>query len=127
MGKTAAELTPEEIEKYVRTARARMQARRRRMAARRERAWAVARRGAALLKDEFGVKRVMVFGSLCHPNLFYERSDVDLAVWGIDERKYLRAVGCLLNLDPEISIDLIEFESARPTLRKAIEREGVEL
>ncbi len=101
MGKTAAELTPEEIKKYARTARARLQARCRRMEARRARAWEEARRGAALLKNEFGVKRVMVFGSLCHPNLFYERSDIDLAVWGIEERRYLRAVGRLLDLDPQ--------------------------
>jgi len=54
MGKTAAELTPEEIKKYARTARARLPARCRRMEARRARAWEEARRGAALLKCTSG-------------------------------------------------------------------------
>ncbi len=80
-----------------------------------------------MLKKEFGVKRVVVFGSLCHPNLFHEQSDVDLAVAGMNERQYLRALGRLLDLDADWSIDLIELESARPNLRQTIEQDGVDV
>ena len=91
------------------------------------RAWDVARQGAALLRTQFGAERVAVFGSLLYPEKFYERSDVDLAVWGLDERLYLKALARLLDLAPEISVDLVEVEFARPRLRAAIEAEGVPL
>ncbi|MDM8553082.1 hypothetical protein QUF72_23605, partial [Desulfobacterales bacterium HSG2] len=56
---------------------------------------------------------------------FNHRSDVDLAVWGLDERKYYRAVAQLLSVDTEISVDLVRTEEARKSLRARIEREGV--
>ena len=68
-----------------------------------------------------------VFGSLVRKGSFHRRSDVDLAVWGLDERMYYRAVSRLLDLDPAISVDLVEADSARPALRAAIKREGVPL
>ncbi len=117
-----------ELKQYARTARERAKARRAELEARRLRAWEVARQGAALLKEEFGAKRVAVFGSLTRgPGRFYIRSDIDLAVWGMDERLYLRALGRLLDLDPEIEVDLVEFEFARSAIQAAIEREGDEL
>jgi uncharacterized protein len=125
---TAAELTPEQLKVYARTARERARTRRAQLEPRRLRAWEIARRGAALLKGEFGAKRVVLFGSLTRgPGRFYIRSDVDLAVWGLEERLYLRALGRLLDLDPEIEVDLVEYEFARPALQASIEREGMEL
>src|SRR5438105_4727804 len=108
--------------------RARAAARQKELEARREQAWEVARRAAALLKQEFGVKRVVLFGSLARgPGRFYARSDVDLAVWKLDEQRYFNAVARLLDLDPEIGVDLVEAEYAKPSLKVAIEREGIEL
>ena len=60
-----------------------------------------------------------------HPALFHRRSDVDLAVWGLDEKDYYRAVVSLLSLSPEIEMDLIEVERARPALQAVIERDGM--
>ncbi len=117
-------LTPEQMAGYRAGARRREQQRAQALAARRERAWDVARRGAQMLKEQFGAARVAVFGSVLRPEVFFERSDVDLAVWGLDERLYLRAVSRLLDLDPEISVDLVEVEFASPRLREAIEQEG---
>ena len=127
MAHKATEISPAQLAKYAPVARARVHARRERLEARRTRAWEVARRAAALLKEQCGVKRVALFGSLTRPALFYERSDVDLAVWGLDERLYLKVVGQLLALDPEIRVDLVEAEFARPTLQATIEREGMPL
>jgi predicted nucleotidyltransferase len=67
---------------------------------------------------------VLLFGSLLAPRRFHERSDVDLAVMGLDEQVYLRALARLLDLDPSIPVDLIELEHAGPGLRSTVEREG---
>jgi predicted nucleotidyltransferase len=123
----ALDITPEQMAAYRAGARRREQQRARVLAARHARAWDVARRGAQMLKEQFGAARVAVFGSVLRPEVFYERSDVDLAVWGLDERLYLKAVSRLLDLDPEISVDLVEVEFARPTLLAVIEQEGVTL
>lgn len=91
------------------------------------RAWRVAKRAANLLKTGFGAQQVVVFGSLLQPELFHVRSDIDLAVWGVKEQFYYRAVAQLLSLDPEISFDLVRFEDASPSLRATILHDGVEL
>jgi predicted nucleotidyltransferase len=115
------------MEAYRQAARRRIQARRRTRDRRRDRAWQLARRAATLLKEEFGATRVAVFGSLVQSRLFHLRSDIDLAVWGLPERDYYRAVGRLLSLDPDISFDLIEVEFASQRLRKRIQLEGKQL
>jgi predicted nucleotidyltransferase len=125
MIKAVSELSSAEMERYVQTARARSLAHQRRLSMRRARAWEVAYRAATLLKEQFGVTQVAVFGSLSQPGLFHERSDLDLAVWGLDERDYYRAVACLLSIDPAIEVDLVEAERAGPALQAAILREGI--
>jgi predicted nucleotidyltransferase len=122
-----ADLSNIKLEPYVRTSRLRARARRARVEARRLQAWEVARRAAALLRERFKATQVKVFGSLVRPALFHERSDVDLAVWGLDERDYFRAAGAVLDLDPVIAVDLIEAEFARPPLLAVIERDGMSL
>jgi len=92
----------------------------------RSRAWEVARRAAGMLRGEFGVRRVRLFGSLAR-GVFGPRSDVDLAVEGLPEELFLRAVVRLLDLDPEIPVDLVPLEAADPPLRRAVEEEGIEL
>lgn len=95
------------------------------IAVRCERAWVLARQAARVLKCEFGASRVMLYGSLLRPGQFHLRSDVDLAAWAV--RDYFRAVSRLLDLDPEIEVNLVEYELASPGLQAAIEREGMEL
>lgn len=121
------QLTPEQMTGYREGYRRRRDLRQQALAARHARAWQVARAAATLLKEQFGAAQVAVFGSLLRPDRFRERSDVDLAVWGLDERMYLKAVSRLLDLDPEISVDLVEAEFAAPRLRAVIEQEGVML
>lgn len=88
---------------------------------------AVAKRAAALLKQEFKAEKVALFGSMRSFAYIHERSDVDLAVWGLKPQAYYRAVGCLLALDPRIQIDLVEVEFASPRILSAIETTGVML
>jgi predicted nucleotidyltransferase len=61
------------------------------MEARRERAMLAARRAAEILRAEFGVQRVILFGSLATGSWFHRRSDIDLAVEGLDATDYWRA------------------------------------
>jgi len=89
--------------------------------------WDVAYQAADLLRTEFQVSKIVAFGSLTQPELFHQRSDVDLAAWGLDERYYFRAVGRLQGLDPQIGVDLVLFDDAKPSLQAAIQRDGVEL
>ncbi len=88
-------------------------------------AWEIARQGADLLKKKFGAKKVAVFGSLVNQSRFHIHSDIDLAVWGIDEEDYLRALGYLLDLTTEFSIDLVRVEETREYLQKAIDTQGI--
>jgi predicted nucleotidyltransferase len=112
------------MDAYQLTAQKRVQKQQEAVNKRREKAWALARTAAALLKEEFGAVQVAIFGSLVQPKLFHRRSDVDLAVWGLAESEYFRAVSQLLSLDPDISIDVVEMKHASPRLREKIEREG---
>lgn len=91
------------------------------------RAWEVANAAAALLRTRYGATRVVIFGSLAQPVRFHARSDVDLAVWGIDERSYLRAVADVTALDANLLVDLVRVEEAAPSLLATIEQEGQEL
>lgn len=115
------------MERYKRTARARRQLERKRREMRRERAWQLARRAAALLKEEYDVQRVVVFGSLTHPDRFTLWSDVDLAAWGLTSANWLRAMGAVRELSDEIEVNLVDVACCSPELLMAIEREGVVL
>lgn len=97
------------------------------LAARLRDARGVAERASALLKQSFGATKVVFFGSLAHPTRFTEWSDIDLAAWGIAPRRYYAAVAAVMDLSTEFKIDLVDAETCPPTLREAIESEGVEL
>ena len=92
---------------------------------RQQHAWIIARQAASILKEEFKASRVVVFGSLVQPNLFHLSSDIDLAVWDIQD--YFRAVSRLMDLDPEIEFDLVPIEDAHAGILAAISSEGTEL
>lgn len=128
LGRTAPlGISDEDMAVYRSTARRRVEQEQREVAKRRERAWDTARKAAALLKDRFGASRVVVFGSLLHPQCFSRWSDVDLAAWGIRPEDTFRAVGAVLNLDDEIEVNLVDMGACRPSLRIVIEREGVDI
>jgi uncharacterized protein len=108
-------------------ARRRRAAREAALSERRARALEVAREAARLLREDFHVSRVVAFGSAARGRFFDERSDLDLAVWGLDERDHYRAQGRLLGLDPDLPIDLVRIEDASPALLAAIVNEGVDI
>jgi len=117
----------ERMAAYRAGARRREETRARDLALRREQAWRLARLAAETLRTDFGAGRIVAFGSLLHAEQFHERSDVDLAVWGVPESEYFLALGRLLGLDPLFSVDLVRVEDAPPRLLAAIRGEGVDL
>jgi uncharacterized protein len=119
------QITPAQLEIYRKTALEREAKLRLQINERHRRAWEIARQAAKILKEEFGASRVVVFGSLLHPELFHLRSDIDLGIWDI--QNYFRAVSRLMDIDPAIDFDLIPVEDARPGILTVIQQEGVDL
>jgi len=117
--------TAEEMQSFQRTAVRRQQAERQQVVQRRARAWELARQAAARLKAEFGVERVMVFGSLTQPDRFTQWSDIDLAVWGLNDQNWLHASAAARVGD--IEINLVDVATCKPEVLASIEREGVPL
>ena len=120
-------ISPEKMAAYRRTARRKQQEKQRIHAERRERAIAMAGKAAQVLREIYGAESVMLFGSLARGGVFDHRSDVDLAVTGLAERHYFRAVSHLLDLNPEIDVDLVRMETAPSGLAEAVRKEGVPL
>ncbi len=115
------------LAQYRATAQARRRLAETQVAERLARATVVAQQAATFLRERYQVTQVAVFGSLVHPSLFHAHSDIDLAVWGLDERNYYRAVGELQAINPEFGIDLVRVEDASALLRQTIVQESVPL
>jgi predicted nucleotidyltransferase len=127
MTKTAVNLTPAEMMLYRTAAQQRAEAQKAALMARRERAWELARQAGEVLRTQFNIARVAIFGSLINPDRFHRWSDVDLAVWGLAPDDYFRAVGMLLDMSSEIEVNLVDVTACSASLLATIEREGIEL
>jgi predicted nucleotidyltransferase len=113
------------LQSYIETARQRQRQQQLHREQRRQRALSLAPELAQLLRDEFGVSRVVLFGSVLSETEFYETSDLDLAIWDLSPAFYFKAVARLLDYS-EIPIDLIEAEIAYPHIQDAI-AQGIDL
>ena len=78
-----------------------------------------------VLSDEHCVESVWVFGSLVGGEL-YERSDVDIAVEGLDPEQYWRALDRIIAI-LGVPVDLVPLEEASDSLRARIFAEGERL
>lgn len=116
------------MQSYILTARAREEASREALRCRRSWAMRVAVLATQVLRSEFGASRVVLFGSVLSDQSglwFHQDSDIDLAVWGICDRLYFKAVGRLQGLS-EFVIDLVEPDDAPLYIVDAIAG-GIEL
>lgn len=86
----------------------------------------LAKKCANFLKEKYGVTKVVLFGSLLDYEQMTPHSDIDLAVWGLPEKDHFKAVGFLLEIADNFSIDLVEIQHARSYILSAI-NQGVEL
>jgi predicted nucleotidyltransferase len=98
---------------------------------RRALAWrrsALARLDAAvrLLVEDFGVTRVVLFGSLSRDEA-EPGSDLDLLVAGLPPARLIEATVALQRVVDHIDVDLVPVELARPEVAARAMREGVVL
>ena len=86
-----------------------------------------ARRISAWLKQTYGVTRVVLFGSVATNRRLRSRSDIDVAVWGLDAVSYYDAVALVQDEAGPFTVDLVRIERCPHSLRAVIGEEGVEL
>jgi len=88
---------------------------------RRERALEAAAACARLLKERFGARRVILFGSLAGQTTWHEQSDIDLAVEGLADEDFFPAYSACRDLLPrDMELDLVPLEDAYPEMRARI-------
>ena len=90
-----------------------------------QRAWYTAHKIAAMLYEEFGATQVAVFGSLAQQNLFSERSDIDIVVWGLSSDEYFSAVSETIGFSQEFKIDLVKYEDCKGLFLERIEKQAI--
>jgi predicted nucleotidyltransferase len=129
MAKTALDLSQQERQEYKpdKMIKLRTIEDERKIKTRSQTGWVLAHEAAKLLKSKFGAEKVFLFGSLLHESSFTWWSDIDLSALGIDAKRFYAAVAAVIDLSPSIKIDLIDLETCRPSLRKIILRDGIEL
>jgi predicted nucleotidyltransferase len=87
----------------------------------REKAYEIAQRCARLLKDNFNLNNIYIFGSVTGDGIWHERSDIDIAVEGLPSRDYMRALNALYDLLPnDLKLDLITLEDMPAELKARI-------
>ena len=86
-----------------------------------QRAWHTAHRVATMLYEDFAATQVAVFGSLAERESFSKWSDIDIAVWGIPNDKYFRAVGNAEEISGLFKVDLVDFENCKGLFRERIQ------
>ena len=86
-----------------------------------------AREVATVLKGDFGARRVVLFGSLAQNQWFGPHSDVDLAIEGVASSQYWDAWRVAEDILGDRVVDLVEIETAKQSLRRVIEQQGIDL
>ncbi|MBI1930405.1 nucleotidyltransferase domain-containing protein [Candidatus Poribacteria bacterium] len=76
---------------------------------------------AKLLVEKFGAQKVYLFGSLVDGR-FHLRSDIDLAVEGLEPRLYFKALSKVYDLSGGFEVDLVPLEDCK--FRETVLREG---
>lgn len=89
--------------------------------------WDIAREIAFLLKEKYGAKRVWVFGSLTKKEMFNQWSDIDIAVDGIPNEVFYKAVGEATSISYDCKVDIVDILDCSLSLRESILKEGIEL
>lgn len=93
---------------------------------RQEAAKKIAESLAKVLKERFLASRVMLFGSATR-NDFGPWSDIDLAVWGISNADYFKAVAYTTGFSSVFKVDLVSAADCSQSLLQHITQTGIEL
>jgi uncharacterized protein len=92
-----------------------------------ERLFALVHQAAHVLKTRFGVKRVILLGSLVRPDRFTPHSDVDLGTEGLTADSYWEAWRVVEEIIGDRPVDLIDIDGASESMRRSIEQYGIPL
>lgn len=88
---------------------------------RKEQALEAAEACIRLLKERFGARRVILFGSVAGQGTWHGRSDIDLAVEGLAPEEFFPAYSACRDLLPRgLELDLVPLERAYPEMRARI-------
>lgn len=88
---------------------------------RKEQALQAAEACIRILKERFGARRVVLFGSVAGQRPWHERSDIDLAVEGLEPSEFFHAYSACRDLLPRgLELDLVPLERASPEMRARI-------
>ncbi|MCB8942406.1 MAG: nucleotidyltransferase domain-containing protein [Ardenticatenaceae bacterium] len=121
---TTTNITPQALAAYRTTMQQRGEQDKKARQERQKLAHQIAHQASKLLKEEFDVTKVVLFGSLAHQHWFSHSSDIDLAVWGLTKSDYFLAVARLQELSTEFKIDLVDINNCSVSLYQVIQREG---
>lgn len=112
-----------QAQEFDRLRRLLIQQRARELQKRRELAWQKAREVASFLREAYGARQVILYGSLARGN-FRETSDIDLYVEGL-AGSYWQMLAWAGRPATPFEISIICAEDALPSLQEEIAREGV--
>ena len=92
-------------------------------------AWDTAHLASEVLRERYGARRVLAFGSLVTPKRFTPWSDVDLAVEGVAAASFYDAAGSAADLGGRagVKVDVVDLDACPAELRRRVEAEGEEL
>lgn len=76
-----------------------------------------------ILSKQYGVRKVILFGSITKPDRFSFHSDIDIAVEGLDEKDFLDAYGDVL-VNSNFKVDLIMIEKTGVKFKQRLKKEG---
>ncbi len=122
----SAALPPLALDGYVSGWRERVHARAAREAALSEQRWSRVRLVASVLVRDFGVHRVVVFGSLARGEARAD-SDVDLLVEGLPTHRLIDATATANRLMGDAMVDVVPVQLARPEVLSRALSEGVDV
>ena len=94
---------------------------------RHKKALSKAYKAGMILKEDYGAKKVWIFGSLCDRERFNKYSDIDLAAKGISDERFFAAVAAVTRTIKDYKVDLIDIDDCRKSLYNTVKKEGVEI
>jgi len=129
MGRTVNQISSEELRRYNPMRSMEDYQKDPKVARRRLLSWKMAQIASKILKEKYGAKKVVLFGSLANEKRFTPWSDVDLSVSGLPPQDYYQAAGEILDLGlgQGIKIDVLDLADCPLTMKKKIKNEGIEL
>ncbi len=119
-------LTPDEKKKYASGWTKRLKEKETKIKQNHKKALDKAIKIAEILKSKYGVEKVVLFGSIASGK-FWEHSDIDIAVYGIDEERYMDIIWEASQLASPFKVDLVPIEKISDKLKRKIENEGMKL